>query len=148
MCAPCCGGTGSPPAALSLTPASSKLTPTSFNNPSAGAPIPHLTPPPGHDNAWVTRQKGRSIWQRPAGVNWTPEGERGRLSEGRARGVGALSACSPEASAQVSSIYCFWQGCFLVRTEGKEKCTALVHTNTIATGCVLAAAACAEARCN
>lgn len=63
--------------ALSLTPASSKLTPTSFSKPSAGAPIPHLTPL-GHDNAWVTRQKGRSIWQRPAGVNWTPEGrERG-----------------------------------------------------------------------
>lgn len=75
MCAPCCGGTGSQPAALRLTPTSSKLTPTSLNNPCA-APIPHLTPP-GHDNAWVTRQKGHSIWQRPAGVNWTPEGREG-----------------------------------------------------------------------
>lgn len=64
--------------------------------------------------------------------------------------VGALSAGSPEASAQVSSIYCFWQGCFLVRTGGggERSAAPLVRTNMHATGCVLnpTATACAEAR--
>lgn len=64
--------------------------------------------------------------------------------------VGALSAGSPEASAQVSSIYCFWQGCFLVRTGGGGR-EARLHSCTLnmhATGCVLnpTATAYAEAR--